>query len=710
VLRLGPGDRFDFAEWQADGDRLQEVYHREQYLTARVTPGRSDGPEGVVLDYRIVAGPETRIVVTGIDLSPAQRTRLETTWAQSVFDDFLVDEVTEIVRNELARGGYLRPAVDVRVVDEAGVRMLSVDVDRGGITTRTVVRVEGADESLARQLTARLEERGLVDDAAMNPEAVEREVVAYLGATGHLDARVSAGAPVFEGDDAVVPVDVDAGPLFSVARVTFEGAEGIEDEVLRGTVALVEGAPYDPLATDAALERLAAMYQQEGFLSAAIAARPDVRADQPVVDVTFVVAEGARQVLGEVVVSGNRAIDPDVIVRALALPIGSPFRAEELLRGRARVFETGLFRRVDVQSEPGASSDVGDRVVPVRLRVTVEEWPALRLRYGFQVKEERPETEIEGRDLVPGVSADLTRRTLFGRAITLGGAVEWQRRERRGRVFLDTGTFFGLPIGSSLIGERSREDFAAVTLVTDRSSVSWGQRARVAANVSVSYGYTFERNHTFDTRPVDPDALSFDITINIARLNAATAWDSRNDPVDTSSGSLASFSLEYAPEAAGSDIRFVRSVAQAYHFRPWRGLVFASAARAGTVVPLGGQELIPSERFFAGGARTVRGVSEGGLGARDFFGDPAGGRVLMVFNQEVRLPIYRWLRGVGFLDAGNVFEQPRDASLRRLVGSIGFGLRVASPFALLRADYARSVWGAPAESSGRWSFGIGHAF
>ena len=85
---------------------------------------------------------------------------------------------------------------------------------------------------------------------------------------------------------------------------------------------------------------------------------------------------------------------------------------------------------------------------------------------------------------MPGLSADLTRRTLFGRAITIGGVVEWQRRERLGRVFLDTGSFLGLPIGSSLVAERSREEFAAVTFVTDRSSVTWGQRARVAGNVS----------------------------------------------------------------------------------------------------------------------------------------------------------------------------------------------------------------------------------
>jgi outer membrane protein assembly factor BamA len=129
------------------------------------------------------------------------------------------------------------------------------------------------------------------------------------------------------------------------------------------------------------------------------------------------------------------------------------------------------------------------------------------------------------------------------------------------------------------------------------------------------------------------------------------------------------------------------------------------------VSALGGQELIISERFFAGGARTVRGVAEDSLGPKDFFfNEPEGGQLSLILNQEVRVPVYRWLRGVAFVDAGNVFARPRDASLGDLVGSLGLGLRLATPFALLRVDFATPAWGAPAGSSGRWIFGIGQAF
>ena len=718
VLRMGPGDRFDFVDWQADRDRLEALYVDAGYLTARITAGRSEGADGVALEYQITAGPRTTIVAMGIDLDAALRARLETAWAQSAFDDFLLDEAGQIIRGALAADGYLQPVVKAAIVEDGATKTLSITVERGSRTSRTTVRVEGADEALAAAIMARLGEQGLIDRAASDPGALERAAADFLRSQGHLRALVTAGAPLFEDASAIVPLTVEAGPGFSIATISFVGAARLPEEARREAVALTEGAPYDPVEVDAARDRLAGRYRREAFPSATVTVRPDIPPDGTAVNVAFVVNEGPRQVLGETVVTGNRAIDADVIVRTLGLDAGEPVTPDDLLQARTRVLDMGLFRRVDVASEPlaespGAGTAGVEPAVPVRLRITVEEWPALRLRYGVQLAERRPEDSVEGRDLTPGLSADVTRRTLFGKALTLGAAAEWQRRQRNLRVFLSTGTLFGWPIGSSLIGEQSRIDSSAAMLVTDVASITWEQRTRVARSLSLSYAYTFERNHTFSTRPPQPgDPIGpLDITINIARMTGAAAWDTRDDPVDTMQGSLVSLSLENAPESVGSDIRFLRELVQAYHFRPWRSAVFASAARVGVVSPLGGQDVIPSERFFAGGARTVRGVPEDSLGPHDFFFDaPEGGRLLLVVNQEVRLPIYRWVRGVAFVDAGNVFTRPRDASLRDLVGSVGLGLRLATPFALLRVDFAKPAWGAPAGSTGQWIVGIGHAF
>ena len=135
--------------------------------------------------------------------------------------------------------------------------------------------------------------------------------------------------------------------------------------------------------------------------------------------------------------------------------------------------------------------------------------------------------------------------------------------------------------------------FRGRTLVTDTSSITWEQRTRVARNLTLSYAYTFERNHTFDTTPALPDDPigPFDITINIARLTAAAAWDTRDDPVDTTRGSLLSRrASSMRPRASGrtsascaSSCRRITSV---------RGGRWCSPRRraSASVSPLGGQD------------------------------------------------------------------------------------------------------------------------
>ena len=166
-----------------------------------------------------------------------------------------------------------------------------------------------------------------------------------------------------------------------------------------------------------------------------------------------------------------------------------------------------------------------------------------------------------------------------------------------------------------------------------------------------------------------------------------------------------------AASRLGSDLRFVESAAAAVLLPALgsHGIVLASAARLGLAKGFG-QELIPSERFFAGGGTSVRGYGEDSLSPRDFFGDPEGGDALLVFNEEVRFPLFWWLRGVGFFDAGRAFPKVSDVSLADLRSSVGLGLRVYTPFALLRFDVGAPLARRPGEQRTRWFFSIGQAF
>ena len=88
---------------------------------------------------------------------------------------------------------------------------------------------------------------------------------------------------------------------------------------------------------------------------------------------------------------------------------------------------------------------------------------------------------------------------------------------------------------------------------------------------------------------------------------------------------------------------------------------------------------------------------------------PTGGNALFTLNNELRAPLFWRLDGVLFTDIGNVFPLISDISFD-LRQSAGVGVRVRTPWFLLRGDYGRVLDPRPGEKSGRFYFSIGQAF
>ena len=106
----------------------------------------------------------------------------------------------------------------------------------------------------------------------------------------------------------------------------------------------------------------------------------------------------------------------------------------------------------------------------------------------------------------------------------------------------------------------------------------------------------------------------------------------------------------------------------------------------------------------------MRGYAENVLSPRDRFDAIVGGGALVVLNGEVRFPIYKIVRGVGFVDAGRAFDQVENIRLTDLSAGTGAGLRVQTPVVLLRIDVGVPLDGSVGPRRGRWFFSIGQAF
>ncbi len=106
----------------------------------------------------------------------------------------------------------------------------------------------------------------------------------------------------------------------------------------------------------------------------------------------------------------------------------------------------------------------------------------------------------------------------------------------------------------------------------------------------------------------------------------------------------------------------------------------------------------------------MRGYRQDELSAYDVMDIPLGGTRLVVFNEEIRFPIFRIVKGVLFADAGNTFAQRTGFSFSDLEVGVGFGLRITTPLAPVRIDVAYPVPGRPGLASPRWHFSIGQMF
>src|SRR5262249_31057848 len=185
LLKLGPGDTFDFARWQDDRDRLEDFYHRNARLAARITASREIKGDVVNLVYAIDAGPQTTIEVSGGDVDSAVLQELREAWASSILDELAIEDATRIMRILLARRGYVRPAVAARITSEGNTRTLHIDVQPGERSRETRVRIMISNAGLAMELDRQVAARGLDALILRDPGAGRRGLAEYVPAPGY---------------------------------------------------------------------------------------------------------------------------------------------------------------------------------------------------------------------------------------------------------------------------------------------------------------------------------------------------------------------------------------------------------------------------------------------------------------------------------------------------------------------------------------------
>ena len=725
MLDLNPGEGFNFHHWQEDVDRLRAAYHERNHYEVRVRGIRrpSDDEKTVALEYAIEPGPVSELLIEGHPLEPNLQEDIREAWRRTIFDRFLLEDIRTRIERHLLEEDLIGSKVEVSVaVSTPQRKQIRVVVTPGTVVTSREVRYEGNTRFSHDRLNAVLSEGGLTIDGWLDPRRTAEAIEDFYRGEGWLAVTVKTEPPTVIGSTGVLPVLIDEGPQFGVGSLTFPGVSPDRLTAVAGAVRLDAEAPFVTAEIDAARQRLEQLYAGEGFNNVQIEVESTVDTANARVDLSFAVLEGLRQVLKEVSTEGATRTRDGIIRSALRLRIGEPVDLASWSLARKRLYDTNVFRQVDIEPVlmTPTTQESAAGIQPVRAVVRVVEYPVWRLRYGAQFNDEIAlESDPDGDTRLQslGILADLQNQNLFGRAITAGIAGRYERNRQAGSLFTSNSSFFGLPIRSSAFVFTSRQRFEDnsdttfdETTIDERIGITAEQRWRPFRTAEVLWSYRLSRNHA-TLAALPPELQS--VPLRVARLTATMYLDRRDDLSDPTGGWFASANWEQAVQKLGSDYANGKALIKASVYHGVGRLTLAGRVQLGT--GYGEEGLAFSERFLLGGATTVRGYAENSLGPRSSFGLP-GGDALLAFNGELRFPVRGWVQGVGFVDAGNVFERRSDISLGDLAVGYGIGLRLASPFAMLRVDF-----GLPAQTlhpdrpahrwkSGRWYFGVGHIF
>lgn len=704
-LRLGPGDVFDFIKWRNDVDRVRAWYRGRHYLEARVRSSRREDPKGLVLTYRIEPGPPTELRIEGLAESRKLRRQLEELWSNAVFDRFLLEEIQNTLRHELVVQNVIGGQAEAVVESTSPTKVIRATVSGGQKVDKRRIVFEGAKTFSAGDLQTEVASYGLTDWGWLYPPSIANAVMSRYDGAGFKAAKVTAAEPTVVGQEGHLVVTIDEGPVTTIASATVSGT--VPDGVtVRPLVESLQGQPYRYADVDSVVRQLNTRLAEAGYNSAAV--KPVVTAPPNTTSATVDIAiePGRQQRLAEVVVNGADRTRPSAIVNALGLREGAPVDYAQWAQARKRVYDTNVFRQVDVRPEVLPQPTL-EGTEPVRANVTVAEWPTWRLRYGLQFDDRSDsgvgeDTTTRSRGL--GVVANLQNRNLFGRAWTAGVYGLAARNLYSGNSYLSFPTFFHKPLqtnlyATTLLADIFPDDNGNPLIRRHRTQVSLEQRLRRGRSLQFVYGYRVTRDVQDGIDPEDP----FLQKVLTGRFTASTFVDRRDDPFNAKLGWFSSFGVERVSEfESGGDSIKVQGTG--YRYQTLGQVTFASAARVGLSF-LGSLQTV--DPFYVGGADTVRGYAESRLGPKNFAGIATGGNAMLILNQEVRAPVFSWIHGVAFVDAGNVFDSNSAVRFSRLEVGYGVGVRLNTPFSTFRVDVA---WPATQSGKVRFYFGLGQVF
>ena len=516
-----------------------------------------------------------------------------------------------------------------------------------------------------------------------------------------------------------VHINIQEGKKYLVGNIEVQGNKDMDlSEILASLKECVPGKVFSQEALQIDVANIQSLYFDRGYISCQVREATSVNPYTGRVDILYTIAEHEIAYVNRIKIRGNVKSRDVVVRRELRIFPGDRFDGEKLRRSRERLQNLGFFEQVSYDTE---DTDVPNRK---NLVVDVKEtktgafsfgggYSSVDKLIGF-IEVEQKNFDWKNFPYFTGAGQDLRLRASFG-MISSGFDLSYTNP-----------WVFDYPISFGFDAYRhTREREEDVGYAYDEKITGGDLRLGKELSEYIRGNITY-RYDVIEISNVDPAAstalLKETGTNTVSSLTPGLTFDSRDNVFDPRIGDLISGFFQLAGGPFAGDKDFWKFNGRFSHYFPLpKDAALEVRCRVGVGEPYGDSQEIPIyERFFAGGAYTIRGYEERSVGPVDpLTNDPLGGQALLVGNIEYTLPLYQApdksfkISAAAFYDTGSVWNKLSNLGSGSFYSGIGLGVRLKTPIGPIMVDYGIPLDKAPGEQDkggGRVHFSAGHSF
>ena len=539
----------------------------------------------------------------------------------------------------------------------------------------------------------------------------------YLS-SGYLGIRINEKFRPKPNDSgsAYINITINEGRRFNYGDIKLTGENILESNwSFRKIIKRFKrGEAVNPFALKQALYDIKSLHANNGYPYAYAEYKIDTTLENNYANVTFEVQSDSLVYFGETEIIGAKNFDTSLVRRELAFERGDLYRRKDIIESQKRLLNTGHYVTLQLKNIVYDSSTVFDRLHPDFILGLQE-----KTSHYASIKTGAAQDSVK--DLIWNFSASWGKRNFlrsrqieFTARTTFEVFTEWRLMEHNYRVRYTEPYFLNLRMPLTLTGQyepgvRSPiQDYRIQTW-----SVSATTTRTIKEKLEIQTGFQYESVNIYGVSKLAEEQTREDEGISIRRkMHLNIVRDSRTNVFVPKRGSVSQLSFEYIGGFLGGDDSFILLEGSWSRYqRFWPGWIAATRLKSGYLHPFGKSKTVPiNDRYYIGGANTIRGFSEKDLGPKTELGEPIGADIIIIVNQEFRYPILGKLWGSIFGDVGNGYRNRSDIKFENLAVSYGAGIQFISPAGPIRLDYARRVKVKGIESGDKFHFTILYAF